>query len=164
MTKAFNDLFNLPSMEEVLAETADVEDDCVEQIEELSPVIPTAELITVAEMKAQEHGQSMDKLYDELLGHAREMTELALNLDPARSPRMFEVAEKFYKSAMDAKNSKRDAQLKMMKVLQDQRKLELDELKLKHEMGDTPVDKADVIMVEDRNQLLKRLRDDMKNR
>ena len=65
---------------------------------------------------------------------------------------------------MDAKNSKRDAQLKMMKVLQDQRKLELDELKLKHEMGDTPVDKADVIMVEDRNQLLKRLRDDMKNR
>ena len=77
---------------------------------------------------------------------------------------MFEVAEKFYKSAMDAKNSKRDAQLKMMKILQDQRKLELDEIRMKHDMGDKPIDTADVVMVEDRNQLLRKLKDEIKNR
>lgn len=99
------------------------------------------------------HGQSMDTIYDETLRHAQSIIDLGFNMDPARAPRMFEVAAQFYKAALDAKNSKRDAQLKAMKLLLDQRRSQNAE--------DVPAGITDVkaVVVEDRNELIKRLRE-----
>jgi len=165
MTKGLTELFDLPSLDDVLNETdpnAELCDELIEQEEQSIIEASAVELITTAELKAQEHSKAMDDIYAITLKHGSDAAELAFDLDPARAPRMLEVAAIYYKTAMDAKNSKRDAQLKLMKLIQDQRKLELDEQKTKHEMGNLPTDRADVIMVEDRNELLRRLREQAK--
>lgn len=155
MTKGLTDFFDLPSMNDIENMTDEAEI-------EVAPVAPIAHtgnaIMDISEMRG-EHSREMDDVHDEMIKHARDMTELAFDLDPARSPRMLEVAATFYKTAVDAKISKRDAQLKLMKLMQTQKKLDLDEMRLRHEMGNIDSEKADVIMVEDRNALLKRLRD-----
>jgi hypothetical protein len=154
MSKTLNDLFDLPSMEDVLDETDDSE------TENLPVAVNDAssELISTAELKAQEHGAAMDDIYKSVLKHANDAAELAFDLDPARAPRMLEVAGNLFKAAMDAKNSKRDAQLKLMKLLQDQQKLDLDRRRFQLESGEVESEKAEVVMVEDRNEILRRLR------
>lgn len=154
MTKGLDKVFGLPSMEEILEETETNE----EVSKEIMPVSDNAMTLSV-----DEHGRSMDVIHDEMLQHAKDIAELAYDLDPARAPRMLEVGAMYYKGAIDAKNSKRDAQLKLMTLMQNERKLKLEETKLKHEMGDIDTEKADVIMVEDRNALLKRLREEASN-
>jgi tRNA A37 N6-isopentenylltransferase MiaA len=52
---------------------------------------------------------------------------MGMNIDPARAPRILEVANQWMKTAADAKISKRDAQLKLMKLIIEQRKLALEE-------------------------------------
>lgn len=155
MTKGLTDFFDLPSMNDIENMTDEAEI-------EVAPVAPIAHtgntIMDISEMRG-EHSREMDDIHDEMIKHARDMTELAFDLDPARSPRMLEVAATFYKTAVDAKISKRDAQLKLMKLMQTQKKLDLDEMRLRHEMGNIDSEKADVVMVEDRNALLKRLRD-----
>lgn len=167
MTKGLDKVFGLPSMEEILQET-DIEEELGPEemaVTETTAMIPSPEsdLISHADLKAAEHSKSMDNIHDEVMQHARDAAELAFDLDPARAPRMLEVAAQYYKAAIDAKNSKRDAQLKLMKLLQDERKLALDEARLRHETGNFQSEKADVVMVEDRNVLLKKLRDEAQN-
>ncbi len=170
MTKGLTDFFNLPSLDEVLAETTpegeEIVDAVTEEEPEEEPQIPaivsgtSTELITHDDLKSDTHSRDMDKIHDLMMKHGNDITELAYDLDPARAPRMLEVAEKYFHTALDAKNSKRDAQLKLMKLIQDQRKLDLEEARVRNELGGVQSDRADVIMVEDRNALLKRLRDE----
>ncbi len=61
-----------------------------------------------------------------------------------------------YKNAIDAKNSKREMQLKAMKLMQDQQKLDLDERKFRAEMGEDVVE-TKAMLVEDRNEVIKRM-------
>jgi len=77
--------------------------------------------------------RDLDDVSYRLIRHAETMAELALELDPGRAPRAFEVTNALLKNHMDAVISKRELRLKTMKVLQDQRKLELDERKLELE-------------------------------
>jgi hypothetical protein len=154
MTKQLDDFFGLPAMDDLIEE-----DETIQESTQVRPKNNSNELMPFEEARG-DHSQEMDDAHDEALKHAREIVELALELDPARSPRMFEVAAIFYKTAVDAKISKRDAQLKLMKLIQTQKKLDLDEMRLRHEMGNAPTDKSDVIMVEDRNTLLRRLREE----
>lgn len=154
MTKGLDKVFGLPSMEDILEETEVTE---VES-KEIAPHSDNKMMASV-----DEHGKSMDVIHDEMLKHAQDIAELAYDLDPARAPRMLEVGAMYYKGALDAKNSKRDAELKLITLMQNERKLKLEETKLKHEMGDIDTEKADVIMVEDRNALLKRLREEASN-
>ena len=155
MTKGLDKFFGLETDEDF------EEEEILE--EDHTNIVPTdtvSDLISHADLKAEEHSKAMDKIHDEVIQHARDAAELAFDLDPARAPRMLEVAAQYYKASIDAKNSKRDAQLKLMKLIQDQKKLDLEEAKLRHETGNFQSDKADVIMVEDRNVLLKRLREE----
>ncbi len=176
MTKGLDKVFGLPSLEDILNETdTDVDNDSDTVLDEdydddmpdvilPDPIRGSAvELISAAELKAQEHSKAMDGIYDVALKHGADAAELAFDLDPARAPRMLEVAAIYFKTAMEAKNSKRDAQLKLMKLLQDQRKLDMEEALSKKKAGLIDAPSADVIMVEDRNALLKRLRDEAKS-
>lgn len=166
MTKGLNDVFGLPSMDDILGETE--EDSSENEIVEVEaplpvPSSPTDALVSTAMEQINDHSKAMDTIYADTLKHAIDTAELAFDLDPARAPRMLEVSAIHYKTAMDAKNSKVDATMKMMKLINDNKKLQLDEQKMRHEMGTAITDKADVIMVEDRNTLLKRLREEAAN-
>lgn len=137
--------FDLPSLSDVLAET--------ETETETGDIVPAESSVESPEKIAADHSESADTIYKETLQTAKDITELALDMDPARAPRMFEVAAQYYKLALEAKNSKSDQSLKLAKLI-------IEERKLNHELGEKQSERADVVMVEDRNVLLRRLKEE----
>lgn len=111
-----------------------------------------------------DHEKSMDEIYQETLDHSRSLMDLGFNTDERSRRGIFEIAASMYKNALDAKNSKRDAQIKLMKLIQDQKKQEFEEMKWRVERGEDvgrPIE-GSATLVEDRNELIKRLRADIK--
>lgn len=160
MTKGLTSLFDLPSMDDILSETDNEIENIVEAENVPVKVNDPSALISTALTQINDHARAMDTIYGDTLKHAIDAAELAFDLDPARAPRMLEVSAIHYKASMEAKNSKVEATMKMMKLINDTKKLNLEEQKMHHEMGNVMTDKADVIMVEDRNTLLKRLKEE----
>jgi len=186
MTRGIEETLNLPSLEEALREkgleapgitSAAPSEEEVEDVseDEMVAEVPDGLDLTHAEQAAElarrvrrmkqasgeDHEVAMDSLHKEGLSHARSLIDLAFNIDHARARGIFEQAANFYKIAMDSKNSKRDAQLKAMKLALDQRRVELEERKLlgPEEVAEaTPVQQG-AVMVEDRNELLRRWRE-----
>lgn len=156
MTKRLTETLGIPSLEEVLANIQPEETE-----EPQVPAVQSDVLISRDELKSTSHGKAMDSLYEEVLGHAKKVADLGFDLDPARAPRMFEVANQLYKTALDAKESKRDAELKLFKLIQEERRLAIEEGK----HGVNPADiSAKVVVVEDRNVLLARRREERDNK
>lgn len=110
------------------------------------------------EMTNTKHSRDMDRVFQAAMSMAEKLEDMGMNIDPAKAPRMFEVMGQHLKIAADASNSERDAQLKLMQIIQTQQKLDLEQKRLKHEMGDAGELKGEVIMVEDRNKLLAQLK------
>lgn len=99
---------------------------------------------------AMDHEKSMDVIHEESLRSARELYDLGHNIDHARSRGIFEQAANFMKIALDAKNAKRDAQLKSAKL-----KIDIEKLALEKGQGEIPMEGS--LIVEDRNALLKQI-------
>lgn len=170
MSQGILNTLNIKSLDEILAETDEFnnnlddapeeesDDDEEEQLPVKAPASSSAELMARSEMTNKEHGKKMDEIYGEAIEIARTVADMANNIDPAKASRMFEVAGQHLKIAIDAQSTKRDAELKLMKLIQDQKKLDLDELRIKTELGNTDNIKGEVIMVEDRNALLAQLK------
>jgi len=110
-------------------------------------------------VEGSDHANAMDKIHEETLKHAQDMMDLGYNVDMPRQRGIFEIATMMYARAIEAKNSKRDAQLKTMKLALDQRKLDLDEKKLRHEIGEQTVNAGVTVTMGDRNEILKRMRE-----
>src|SRR5206468_2670849 len=98
-------------------------------------------------IQGQDHSDAMDKVYKETLKHAQDIMDLGFNIDHARAARMFEVASAMYGRAIEAKDKKRDAQLRALKLAMEQQKLELDETRLRHEMGERDTITTDGVIV-----------------
>lgn len=169
MTKKLAETLGIPSLEELRLEAEQVDIDLEEEteVEEIKNVPMSLkdkvqDLISHHEMKAANHGKAMDEIHDTVLDHANKVADLGFDMDPARAPRMFEVANQLYKTAIDAKHSKRDAELKLFKLIQDERKLQIDEARAKGEMGLPGDIGAQVVVVEDRNAILARLSEQAK--
>lgn len=161
MTKGLANTFGLPTLEEVIGETDDLPMDIDEDTEidtELTPTETADEMIEEIKEKVGDHARAMDLIYEDTLKHASDIAELAFDMEPTKAPRMLEVAAIHYKTAMDAKEAKLNAVLKLAKVVQDMTKLRLEAHKVSHETGETISEKANVVMVEDRNVLLEQLR------
>lgn len=149
MTKSLSETLGMKSLEEILSETED-------DIEENLPVPVENSSMSVADAQSSDHSQAMDDVYDEAIDTARKIIDMGMNIEPGKAPRLLEVGGQYLKAAMEAKNSKRDAQLKLMKLLQEQRKLELEERS--HGIGEGTLT-GEVVFEGDRNKLLKILRD-----
>jgi hypothetical protein len=168
MTKGISDTLGMKSLEEILAETEEevVEGEESEEEFDLPATVEKPQdtaLMTIAEMKGSDHGKSMDEIHDEALDVAKKIVDMGMNIDPSRAPRILEVGGQYFKIALDAKNSKRDAQLKLVKLVQDQKKLELEERKLNGELGKKgDVLEGEVVYEGDRNKLLKMIRESRK--
>lgn len=159
-------MLNLPHLEDLLKNDlpeSEVENDVDAKLNDILEQAERAEK-RLAMVNGTDHAESMDSLYDEIKKHAQDLMDLGFNIDHARARGIFEVASSMYKNAMDAKNSKRDAELKAMKLALDQKRLELETMRVKHEIGqgggDGPI--AEAVVVEDRNELIKRMREQIK--
>jgi hypothetical protein len=174
MSKSIQDALDLPTLENLLRTSAPGDDINAEpEINEDGEVVEQNALSAQVgnalaanpvieedfdNKQAKDHADSMDKIYDETLQHSRDLMDLGYNVDTRSAGRIFENAATMYKLALDAKNSKRKAQLDLMKLHQEQQKIDLVE---KNKGGDGqggPLDTGSVI-VEDRNELLRQLRD-----
>lgn len=161
----------IKSLEEILAETdasfLDVpeveeeenEDQLPLTIEEKEAIEDSkSALMKRAEMTNTKHSGDMARVFDTAMNIAEKLGDMGMNIDPTKAPRMFEVMGQHLKIAADASNSERDAQLKLMQIIQNQEKLELDRMRLQHELGDGGEIKGEIVMIEDRNKILAQLK------
>lgn len=167
MSKGITDTLGMRSLEEIMAETETEEETPeTEEPEANVPAVPanaTPDLITTQQMRGVDHAKRMDDLYSETLDVARKIVDMGMNIDPAKAPRMFEVANQLFKTAQDSAVSKREAELKLMQLIQTQQKIEIERKRLAAELGDKDAISGEVIMVEDRNKLLQMLRQQKKD-
>lgn len=166
MTRGIEDMLNLPHMDEVLKSRGvdHLEDDLDEGVTATDEIAisQSTDLMDAAAQKlamveGTDHAKAMDVIYTETLEHSRNLMDLAYNVDERSRRGILEIAATMYKNAIDAKNSKRDMQLRVMKIMQDQQKLELDERKWRTEIGEEAVESRAVV-IEDRNELIKQIR------
>jgi hypothetical protein len=174
LTRGIEDFFGLPRLEETLRadgihpfdnESKEESEDEISENKELTEMFNNAEK-NIERFEGTDHEEAMDKVFDETLQHARDLMDLGFNVDIPRARGIFEVATAMYGQAISAKNSKRDAQLKKFKLMLDQRKLEMDEKKLKT-AGAIPATEestqsTDSVIVEDRNTLIQMIREGLK--
>lgn len=175
MSKSIQEALDLPVLEDLLkssyqegaTDEDDVPSEMVEQeqdeeVHQLSTALSngavTEEILEARAIK--DHEKAMDDIHDQTIQHAKDLMDLGYNVDTRSAGRIFENAANMFKIALDAKNSKRDAQLKHGKLQVEKRKLELAEKNASGQNDGDTIDGAPVI-VEDRNELIKRLRGEM---
>ena len=163
MTYGIIETLNLPHISDIIKDDEEIIDDV-----NLEKALE--DLDNVAERKAMiegtGHTKDMDSLHDEIIQHARDLMAYGFNTDSRGARGIFEVATTMYGHAISAKNSKRDAELKAMKLALDRKKLELDEKKTLYSIGQNnnqvaTSDNKGNIVVEDRNDLIKKWRDEL---
>jgi len=113
-------------------------------------------------LEGADHSASMDNLHNEILQHARDLMAYGFNIDHPRARGIFEIAATLYGHAITSKSSKRDAQLRAMKLALDAKRVDLEEKRTNSAIG--LVDTEGTVMVEDRNDLLRRIRQQMAER
>jgi len=181
VTQGIERMLNLPSLEDILREKGVLpEGETIEPVNdtEIPNMLPeNEELMRTVEMAKQaqsrldmvegiDHSEAMDKLHKETLKHAQDMMDLGFNIDQRSARGIFEVAVNMYGRAIEAKNAKRDAQLKSLKLALEQRKLELDEKRINAQIGEqdrNTIPGEGVVIREDRNELIKRIREQREN-
>ena len=162
MTKMIHHVLGLPEMKDHLI---DDEDESVELSDEENQAALDSTLAlagqaeTVLDIQSGDgHAQAMDQIHKDTLKNARDLVDLGFNVDHRSAATIFEKSAMMYKIALDAKDSKRKYQLEARKLLQSERKLALEEIRLKHEMGEQTVETESTVVV-DRNDLIKKFRE-----
>ena len=167
MTQGISDMLGLPTLHEVIKKNE--QEQSTEDDSELKASRATSVLQDLSRklalLEGTDHGEAMDELHTEIMQHARDLMAYGFNTDMRSMARIFEVAGQFYNHAITTKNSKREMQLKSLKLALDKKKLELDEKKVNHVIGTNQVASIDggSVLVEDRNDLIKRLSEEIKN-
>jgi multidrug efflux pump subunit AcrA (membrane-fusion protein) len=165
MTQGIINTLNLPNMDELFAEGAENAENHVEIEDDVETETESSDGDALVLQKAQEvlglmngkeHGQKTNEIHDQTLKHAQEIVDLSFNVDQRSQRGLLEVAASFYKNALDAANSKRDAELKAMKLALEKRKLDMEEHRMKAELGDKSLATEGVI-VENRNDIIRKL-------
>lgn len=165
------DMLNLRPLDEVLKEQGvDVyPDPPPEEINEDEHLAKAINHLNTLKAKMEmvegtDHSDTMDVVHQEVMQHARDLMTYGFNLDHPRARGIFEIAASMYGHAITSKNLKRDAQLKAMKLALDKRRVDLEEKRTNHavgqlEMSETTLGDAGVV-VADRNELLRKMRDE----
>lgn len=179
MTQGIRDFLNLPPIEDVMREQGvELPEDDIDDMENsVDPAfLSRLEAATLsakdaanrlAAVDGRDHDETMDEICKQTLKHAQDLVDLGFNVEQTKAAKFFEVAAKMYEKATNAKKIKRDAQLVAMRLALEQRKLDLDEVKMRHDMGEQPaVDAATPnaggVVIEDRNAIIKRFIEEKK--
>lgn len=167
MTRHLADAMGLPHLDDILKEQKLIDEDAHVSAIDMQIARSKDELAHLRQsasnlaLTGEDHAKKTDAIYDEALDNAQKVMDLGFNMDPARAPRMIEVATGLYKLALDAANSKRDAQLKAEKLMLDRQKLDMERRIAGEEVEDGAIE-TKAVVVEDRNELIKRLRAEAK--
>ena len=169
MTRGISDMLNIPHLDDVVGDAIAKAEEEAEEIQLATMRDDTLSIMAEFEEKLKnfeglDHAKSLDIIHTETLEHSRNLMDLGFNTDERSRRGIFEIATSMYKNAIDAKNSKRDMQLKLMKLILDKQKQEFDEKRWRNEHGlDREALTAEATILEDRNELIKRLRADDKD-
>lgn len=179
MSKSIQESLDLPVLEDLLKSSSkdeaesepEITDEMADQFEgdqqvnaistALASGATTQEVVEAR--REQEHEQTTTTIYTEAMQHAKDLMDLGYNVDTRSAGRIFENAANMFKIALDATNARRDAQLKQQKLIIEKRKQDLAERQFKGDTSDGTVESESVI-VEDRNELIKRLREQASNK
>jgi len=150
---------------EALDQAPEAVEKIVESIEDAKQprTNPNPAAVTEMTLEGTDHAVAMDGLHDEMLQHARDLMAYGFNIDHPRARGIFEIAASLYGHAITSKNSKRDAQLRAMKLALDAKRVDLEEKRTNGAIGLT-TDSEGTVLVEDRNELLRRIRQQMAER
>lgn len=170
MTRKLTETLGLESLEDALAAASDeIDEALVEEEEEIDPALQPKTAIAHRDdfmdrldVGEQDHGTAADEIHSELVKQAVAVFDLAFQVEPNKAARMFEVGGNLMKAALDAKNSKRDAELKALKLMLDHRRANLDAKKARAEGVSEAAPgeiEAEAVVFADRNELLRRLKD-----
>lgn len=161
MTRGLEDAFGLPHLEDVISKEDredampfDLNERATEKFNKAIAAMDDVEQ-RLMHIEGASHSAAMDEIYEETLKHSRDLMDFGFNVDPRSARGIFEVATSMYKNAIDAQNSKRDAQLKIIKLMMDKQKSEKNE----STTGQTIVGEAIVLAGADRNEIIRRLRE-----
>jgi hypothetical protein len=163
----------LPTLDEILKEKEsekeiDLTTEEEEQIAKSSALIHDLSN-KMSLLEGADHAEAMDEMHNEIAQHARDLMAFGYNTDMRSARGIFEVAATMYSHAISAKNSKRDAQIKALRLALDKKKVDLEEKRTNHSIGAGNADNVASttsngnIVVEDRNELIKRLREESFN-
>ena len=138
MTKHMDDFLDIPHEDEL--EELDDNKTVVESTPTSLPIISSDDA----------HAKETDVIRDRALDLQEEIAEVARNVEPARSARMFEVSGQHLKIALDAANAKEKSKLEAAKLKLDAARLKVDDETV------NSLNSGNEVMA-DRNTLIKQL-------
>ena len=150
MTKKVDEFFDLPPLDEALAEQDADKLEC--ELEEVSNTLVNLPRNAgiLANVMEDQHDRETEEIRKKAIALCDEVAEVARNVNPERSARLFEVAGQMLKTGLDAANSKSEKQLKAAKLKLEARRLKIDD----ELIGEISHGK---VILADRNALLKQL-------
>lgn len=181
MTKKIEDELNLPRLKEALQhinveDQGESEEDSSLSEEHSQMENPqTAEQYQAAMQKTQQlendlmdaeglekHDSEMDEISQEAMQSYRDLMDLGMNIEEKHSGQVFEPAVNMLKIAMDARNSKSEKKLKLMRLQLEQARLKRD---MNKENDANPADGGEGTdaITADRNKLLSLMQEMKKN-
>lgn len=172
MSKTIQEALDLPVLEDLLKsskdEQAEDEPEVTEEMaEDYEATTSLADNLAkggvtqdvIEDRRERDHETKMESLFKEALQHSKDLMDLGYNVDSRSARGMFEQAANFMKIAMDASNSKRDAQLKTLNHKLNERKVDIVEKGSKGGKGGGDTIESESVVVQDRNELIKQLRE-----
>ena len=170
MNKKLEDTFDLPSMEDALAETKaeqsssdsqqpnneTTEQTVVEEVT-IKKALSTAEKIDRALPQVKDlesHDSDMDVYSDEAMKSYKELMDLGMNSEARHAGKMFEVAATMLKNAVESKNAKADKKLRMIELQLKKQRVDQQDTK---DPNNAEVLEGEGYVVGDRNKLLDQL-------
>jgi hypothetical protein len=160
MTDKIDDTLGLPRLSEILKQTNNAQ--LLEAASDLPQAISNIEKLEIAvstvEDNLVDHDQEMDELTKIALEDYRKLMDLGFNTEARIAGSIFEPAVGILRLAMDAKNSKIDKKLRLMRLQIDQQRLK---------QSQTQEDFSNVeegIVIADRNRILEAIKNKDSNK
>lgn len=158
MTKKLEELLDLPSSKEMMAESNNKEKAKAAVVEQKETMRDMAEFDKIASALPSVKGLGekadgeLNDIADRALQSYEDLMDLGMNVDSRYSGRVFEVAGSMLKTSLDAKVAKMDKKLKMIELQLKKEKLDNDT------PGGGDIVNGDGYVVTDRNSLLEKLK------
>lgn len=163
MTKKLEEEFNLPPIEEALAEENDTPtpsvSDAKQEIQVINHELSIAEKINDAFKEVRgldEHEREMDDVAIKAIDSYEQLMQLGMNVSDMAAGKVFAEASNMLKIALEAKDSKTKSKLQQLDLMLKKARLD----KMKDQSGEDNDPAVKATQVYDRNELLKIMKGD----
>lgn len=154
--RMLEETFDLPSMDDTFGSDDDSTDGEQPSVEDLTVALENAKDLEKQFKKMNhydKHDDEMDELAEMAIDAHKTLQDLGMNVEIRHAGEIFSSSSQMLKIAVDARNSKVDKKLKLLKLQLDKMKIDI----AAAAKTDTPVEGTAVKL--DRNELLKQLKE-----